>query len=187
MIYLDTFLYYTLFTSIVLIYGIGINQVSAIGIAKINTFTFFLKAIINILSTSILTWLVTAYILVPLKLVEIFPVIAYLIFVSLSSLLEAVNRITTEKSTAEFIVSFLIIILSIIESTSILNTIVICLSCFISLLIICPFIYTLKNRATANGQKINEMYYSILFVFLAVLILIISVFDISWLNPGVIK
>ncbi len=187
MLYLSTFFYYTLFASTVLIYGIGINSIADLGISKMNSLTFFLKAVISILSTSILTWLITNYILVPLKLVELFPLLAFLIFVSLSTLLEAINRVITGTSTSEFIVSFLIVLISILESTSLLSTIIICLSCFTSLIILVPFCYTFKNRITNNGHKLDEKYYSLFFVFLALLVLLILVWDISWLSKGVIK
>ena len=87
----------------------------------------------------------------------------------------------------EFIVSFLIILLSIFESTSILFSILICASSFISILFLIPFCISFKKRITANGKQLDEKYYSLFLIFLAILILLLTVFDINWLKPGVLK
>lgn len=187
MIYLQTFLYYTFFSSIVLIYGIGLNSIAEIGISKSNSLMFFIKAIMTILCTSMISWVIISKILVPLKLVELFPIIAFIIFTCVNSLFEGVIRIVTGKSSSEFIVSFLIVILSLSESTNILNVLIICFSAMVSLLILMPLCLTFKSRVIANGKHINEHYYSMFFILLAILIFIMSVSDISWLNPGVMK
>lgn len=187
MSFLNSFLYYTIFSSVVLIYGIGINRVAEFGISKSNGIIFIIKEIVGILLTSILSWLFISYLLIPLKIVEVFPIISFLIFITVNSLLETLVRLTSKQVTSEFIISFLIVLLSICESTSLVHTILICLSCMISILLIVPFCHTFKNNILSNGFSINEKYYSLFFIFLGILILMMSVWDIVWLNPGVIK
>ncbi|MDY5123901.1 MAG: hypothetical protein SPE59_08910 [Treponema sp.] len=187
MSFLNSFLYYTIFSSVVLIYGIGLNRIAEFGISKTNGLIVFLKEIIGILLTSILSWLIISEILIPLKILEVFPVISFLIFISVNSLLETLVLLTSKHVKSEFIVSFLIVLLSLSESTSLLNTILICASCFVSIALIVPFCITFKNNILSNGFSINEKYYSLFFVFLGILILMMSVWDIIWLNPGVIK
>lgn len=187
MLIIDTFLYYTLFASAVLIYGIGINSVAEIGIYKINNVTYFIKVVISIFSSAVLTWIVTSKILAPIKLVELYPLIAFLIFICINTFLEAIIRITTGISSSEFLVSYLILLISISESTSLLYTMLICASCFISFIIIVPFCFTFKNRIKNDGYSIDEKYYSLFFIFLGLLILIMSCWDILWLTQGVIK
>lgn len=187
MIYFDTFAFYTLFCSIVLIYGVGINKIADFHSDSKQNIVLVTKMVISILLTSILSWVVTTTLLMPLKLIELYPVTSLLIFICINVFLEAIVRITTGRNTTEFIVSYLIVIISLSESTSLINTIIICMSCFLSFILLWPFITTFKNKLKSNGQRINETYYSILFFFLAILILIVSVFDISWLNSGVIQ
>jgi len=79
----STFLYYVIFSSSVLFYGIGLNQTVEIGHAKVEKFTSLLKVFISIYASSILSYLVTSKILVKLELVEIFPIVCLLIFVLL--------------------------------------------------------------------------------------------------------
>ena len=187
MIYLNTFLYYTLFSSVVLIYGIGLNKTIEIGITKFTSLIYYLKSVFSIFTTSILSWLFTKYILVPINLIELFPLICLLIFICISTFLDTLVRITTGTTAPEFMISFFIILISIFESTSILYTMIICFSSFVAFLIMVPFGITFKKRVCSNGNFLDEKYYSIFFMFLAILILLISVFDINWLQSGVIK
>ncbi len=187
MIYLDTFLYYSVFASSVLIYGIGVNKIIEVEITKDINVLNYLKAIISILSTSMLVWLITNYILMPINLIEFFPLLALLLFVAINTFVEGLMRLTTGKSYSEFIISFLIVLLSIFESSSFLNTILICAGCFASILLLIPFNITFKKRLCSNGQLLDERYYGYILIFFAILILILSVWDIGWLNEGVIQ
>lgn len=186
MIYFDTFAFYTVFCSAVLVYGIGVNKVADFRHNTKANFTFFTKMILSIFVTAILTWEFIKFILVPLKLVELYPIISFLIFVCLNVLFEITVRIATRIKTSEFIVSYLIVLLSISESSSLVDVIVICVSCFLSFLILFPFVTAFQKKIAENGQKINLKYYSLFFLFIALLVLAISAFDVSWLNKGVI-
>lgn len=187
MIYFYTFLHYALFSSVVLIYGIGLNKIAEIGIVKFKETIFYVKCAISIVSASVISWLITYYLLVPLKITELYPLICFIVYATISTFLSGIIRLTTGKTTSEFAVSYLIILLSISESSTLLFTLFICLSSLLSMLLIIPFSLTFRRRICSNGRLLDEKYYSLYFIFLAVLILMLSVWDIVWLNPGVIQ
>ena len=187
MIYLSTFLYYALFSSLVLIYGIGLNKIAEIGIVKFKEPIYYFKCAISIISSSVISWLITKYLLVPLTITELFPLVCFIVYACISTFLCGIIRLTTGYSTSEFAVSYLLVLLSIQESSSLLFTLCISLSGLISMLIIIPFSLTFKRRVCSNGRLLDEKYYSLYFIFLAVLILLLSVWDIAWLNPGAIQ
>ena len=184
MIYLESFLYYIFLSSTLLFYGVGINRVAEIGFKNEVNITFYVKFILSIFITAVLAWLVTYCLLLPIGLIELFPITTFLIYVCINTFLEALVRITTGKSCSEFILSFAIILLSIFESSSILNTILICASCLGAILIMCPFIVAFKKRVYPNEKYVSEKYYADFFIFLAIMVIIFSVWDISWLNFG---
>lgn len=186
MSFVNTFLYYTLFASVVLVYGIGMNKVVETGISKFYSFIYYLKASISILASSVLSYLIIAYILLPINIVELYPLMCFLVFICINTFLEALVRLTTGITTTEFVVSFLIILLSCSESSNILNCIIICLSSYIALIITIPFSITFKRRLCSNGNFLDEKYFSLFFIFLAILILVITTGDIVWLSKGVI-
>ena len=187
MIYLYTFLYYTLFSSVVLIYGIGLNKIAEIGIVKFKETIFYVKCSVSILSSAVISWLITYYILVPLTITELYPLVCFIVYACISTFLGGIIRLTTGHTTSEFAVSYLLILLSIEESSSLLFTLFISLSGLLSMLIIIPFSLTFRRRVCSNGRLLDERYYSLYFIFLAVLILLLSVWDVIWLNPGAIQ
>lgn len=184
MIFLNTFLYYVCFASVVLIYGIGANKVFELNLSRLKNITYCIKIILSIMISAMISWFVTKGILVPLKMTELYPLVSFLIYICLNTFLEALIRLTTNKSATEFVFSYLVIILSIAESTSFVNTIIITFSCLCSFLLTIPFITAFKQR---NNDVPHEKYFCRLFLYIAILILIISVWDIMWINPEVIQ
>ena len=187
MIYINMILYYVIFSSVVLIYGIGLSRVVELPVSNFRSPLFHIKAMVSILSSSMLSYVVIKNIFLPLGLMELFPFIAFLIFVALNAFLEALIRITTGNSTVEFSVSFLIILLSLIESTSFLDCVIICLSSYLSLLTVTPLCVIFKKRFCSNGTKLSDSFLSVFLIFLGCVILLLSIWDIGWLNKGAIK
>ena len=187
MIYYNTFLYYAIFASVVLIYGIGFNKVAEIGTVSFKEPIFYIKCSISIVASVVISWLITHYLLVPLKITELFPLVCFFVYTCISSFLAAIINLTTGKSSVEFSISYLVIFLSIAESNSLLMSIVISISSLIGMLIIIPFSLTFRRRVCSNGNVLDETYYCLYFIFLAILILLLSSWDIGWLNPGVIQ
>ena len=147
MIFVKLFLYYAIYTSLVLFYGVGLIRVTQLPFHRSLEINYLIKIFFSILVTTILTWLVTMYMLLPIHMVELYPIIAFLIYICITTFFESLVRITTGKSTAEFGISFLVILISVNESTSILEAMVICFGCICSFLLMIPLVY-------AVGQKI---------------------------------
>lgn len=187
MIYFYTLLYYSLFSSVVLIYGVGLNKIAEIGIAKFKETIFYVKCAIAIISSAVISWLITCYLLVPLKITELYPLVCFIVYAAISTFLGGIIRLTTGRTTSEFAVSYLVILLAISESSSLLFTVFISFCSLISMLVIIPFSLTFRRRVCSNGRLLDEKYYSLYFMFLAVIILILSVWDIVWLNPEVLQ
>ena len=182
MTFISTFLFYTFFASVILFVGIGTNKVIDLKLEKLKSFTYCSKIILSILFSSLTGWFVTKGILVPLKIAELFPLVCFLIYVCIDSFFEALIRLTTGKSAAEFIFSYLVILLSISEGFSVLNVLIISVSCLCSFISILPFIMAFKKR---NSDTKTDIIFCRLFLYLALLILAISVWDIAWINPEV--
>lgn len=188
MIYLSTLLYYVFFASAILIYGIGLNKT-----VKFNFFTkekrqlnYFIKIIFTIFISSILSYIVIDNLLSPLKLTELYPLTSFFIFVFVSLILEAILRAATGRNTTEFIFTFLIVLLSVSESSSLLNTIIIDIGCLLSIAILIPIFFSFKKMNLSNEDD-DKIYLPRIFLFIAILVVLISVFDITWLNQEVIR
>ena len=119
---------------------------------------------------------------------ELYPLAALLVFMTISVFLETMIRITMRTVTSDFCFSFLIVLLALNESVNILDTILISLSSLLSFFCLLPLLYAVKKKISILG--ISERHAnkkSLLLIVLAVIIIIISAGNVSWLNPGVIK
>ena len=100
MIYIYTFLYYSLFSSVVLIYGIGLNKIAEIGIVKFKEPIFYVKCAISIVSSAVISWLITYYLLVPLTITELYPLVCFIVYACISAFLGGIVRLTTGHATS---------------------------------------------------------------------------------------
>ncbi|MFA6855591.1 MAG: hypothetical protein WCR31_00145 [Treponema sp.] len=184
----DTFFYFSLYCSAVLIYGIGLNRTAVLSRSLDKTLFFqLIKCTIVILCSTVLTFIIIKELLIPAKLVELYPLIALLIFISLSVFVEIIMRITTGFITSEFTVSYLIILLTLNESLGIIDSIVIAVSCMVSFIMILPVLFSLRKRievARPKNDKIKKK--SLIMLSMAVIIISLAVWNVSWFNQGVL-
>lgn len=186
MFILNTLLYYICFSSAILIYGLGINKSISLSEFLPQKFSAIFKIIFSIFLSSILSWTVMKYILLPLNIIELYPFTTFIIYIIVNTFLENIIRITTGNSTTEFVFSFLLVLLSVSESISLVNSIIICTSCIISFLFLIPLLYSFKIQSS-DYDKNKDLFLCKFIFFLAFLLLILSVWDIMWINPEVIK
>ena len=181
---LTTFLYYFFFSSVILFTGIGTNKIIDLKLEKLKSLTFCSKILISIILSTMMGWFITKGILVPLKITELFPLVCFLIYICIDAFLEAIIRLTTGKTAAEFIFSYLVIVISVSESISFANTIFIMLGCFAAFVGIIPFVIAFRKR---NSDTTSDVIFCRLFLYLALLIIALSSCDLSRLNPEVFQ
>lgn len=182
---INNILYYFLFTSAVLIYGIGINRATIICENPKNILIYFIKMIITVCSSSVLTYIFSSKVLIPINIAELFPLVAILIFAIISVFIESIIRLTAKTDASEFSVSFLFLLLSVNESNTILECFIISLICCIAFYAMIPFLYAVKKRIEISYPTLSLKNSSIIFISLTVLIIILLAYNASWLNPEV--
>ena len=183
MMYFHIFLYYTFICSSVLFYGIGINrsiQITTVSL-RIN-FKVVLKSLISILVTTLLSYLIIQYLLVPIRLAELFPLISLLIFLCINTFIEALVRITTKVSTSEFCISWLVIILSIYECSSLVEAILICTCCMLCFMIMLPLVFCFQKLIYLMPNEKRESKQILVILSISVILLLFSVCDITWFS-----
>ena len=183
-----TVLHYFLFSSAVLIYGIGLNNATIFCDSLSELKLYFVKSVFTVLISTVLSWIIIQQFLIPLRITELYPLAALLVFMTISVFLETIIRITTSTVTSDFCFSFLIVLLALNESVNILDTILISLSSLLSFFCLIPVLYAVNGKINILGiteRHANKK--SLLLIVLAVIIIIISAGNVSWLTPGVIK
>ncbi len=182
-----TAFYYIFFSSAVILYGVGINSATIVCDSIHRIFLPVLKNIANILCTSVLSWLIIKYFLVPLNLTELYPFVSLLVFFIVSVATESVTRILTKQVASDFSLSFLIILLALNESLNIVDVILIASCSFISFLILIPILYSIKKRIDIIGTfQVHGNKKSLVLVSIAIIVTVLAVGNVSWLNQRIL-
>jgi len=183
MIYFRLFLYYTFICSSVLFFGIGINRTIQISSKPLTiNMKIVLKSFISIFTSTTLSYLLTQYLLVPIGMEELFPLIALFIFLSINTFVESIVRITAKISTAEFSISWLVCILTINESSSLVEALIISTSCMLSFQILLPLVSCFQNFLYLKTYENKERKQILIFLSIVVVMMAMSVCDIVWFN-----
>lgn len=184
---INNIFYYILISSTVLLYGIGLNRITYVTRSMNGVFITAVKMYLVVPSTAIIGWLLTIHILLPAGIEPLYPFICVLLFLSISVFVETLIRITAGCSTAEFSVSLLFALIAINESTTLPEVLVISLSCVTSFYLLIPLIYALRKRMEICCITYDFKNDSLIYFGIAVFIMALSAWNISWLNPGVIS
>lgn len=184
---LNSLFYYILFCSSVLIYGIGFNRESVMCNSPRKILFSAIKTYACVIISFVLTFLINKSLLIPLNIVEIYPFFSLIIYIAITVFFEILIQITTKKTSSEFAVSFLTLLLSVNEAMSIPEGILICASCLTAFYILIPVLYALEKRMESSTT--NDIFKQKSLIFLSMVIIMIALysFKISWLNSGVIK
>ena len=137
---------YLFFTSAVFVYGLGMNRAFTISEHPRKLFNGTLKMLISISSSTAISFIVAKEVLLPVRLTEVYPLAAVLVFSTISIFIESVVRITTKKSSAEYTASILSVLLGVGEGTSVLEAVIISCLCVFSFLLAILILYMLRKK-----------------------------------------
>ena len=174
MILVLEFFYYVFFASVVFVYGIGMNRAFMISEHPRKLFNGALKMFISVSSSTAISYLVADRILLRVHMTELYPLVAVLIFSSISIFIESVVRITTKKSTSEYTVSILSVLLGISEGATILEAVLI--SCFS----ICAFLISIFVLYMIRKKFSNKV--GLVLISISVILLALHFVNVSWFS-----
>ena len=182
---ISTILYYLFFSSIVLVYGIGIERSIVLSKKQHDIMIKALKMIICVSSTSALSYMVVYWLLVPVDLTELYPFVVILFFLAISVFVEAIIRITAKISAVESGITLMFIFIGLTESNSFGECVFISVLCVVSFFMIIPFAIAITRRNELNGRKQEyEKNVFLLITFVIVMFMLLA-WNVTWINKGV--
>ena len=184
---ISTLCHYFIYSSIILVYGIGINKATVLSEKPENIFIEGIKMLLSVVSSASLAYLVDLYLLLPVGLNDIYPFAAVLIYSIISVIIESFVRITARRNAAGFGVSVLCILLSVSESTTLSECVLIACYCVLSFYILVPILYAIRKRIEISRPLEELENSSLLYISISIIMLILVAWNVSWLNPGVLK
>ncbi len=183
----DSIFYYFFYSSAVLLYGIGLKRTVIPAATTGHWMLSYFKVLISTSFSGFICWLITRYLLVPVRMTELMPFICVLIVLAFSVFFEALIRITAKTSTAEISVSLLSVILAVNESSSMLEATFFSACCISAFFLYTPVLSTIQKRISFSGHSRYFKSGSLLFITVAVILIVLFSWDVSWLHTGVVK
>ena len=185
---IETILFYTIFSSVILIYGIGLHTSTVVCGSVKKLYVPALKAFSIVIFSSAMTWLFIKFVLVPLAITGVYPLVASLFFFSISILIEKLFRSKTNDKDTDFNFLFLVTVLVLNESAFIVDVLLISFSSLLSFVILLPLLYSLKNKIDIVGNTtINGNRKALLLISVSIIMMVLLFANVSVLNPGVLK
>lgn len=174
-------LFFLIFSSAVYNYGIGL---------QFKKYTLkeylisFAQVFVELFFSLTLSWFLIQKALVPIGLPKLFPLIAFLSFYISHSLIHFFLDLIKIDASTELFVPVLILIISIFHSLSYTMALIISFSCLISYFFSIPLFYAIEIRI--NKAQVQPVFRTgaLILISLAVIMLSLYAFDLSWLFKG---
>lgn len=181
---INIFFYYVFYCSVVIFYGIGLNRSVLISARLrksifVRTFVLTLTALFCV----VVSFFLCNYVLSLFSLTTLYPIFSFLIFALSVFLSKMIFGKSSEISSRDFALTYLVVLLALSESIFVLDAVIIVLSsslAFIFLLIVLSSLYERMDilRRGTNSVTIK----SALTFALAVLAISLVAWNISWLR-----
>jgi len=175
-------IYYILSASAVLFYGIGINKSISHSESFSSSTLTCVKSLCSASSTVAVTYLLDNWLLVSVQLSELFPFLAAMIFILFTTLTEIFVGIGIRQSPIDFSIPLLSVFLGLGEGISLGSCVVIACTCIISFYCMVIIFHCVRERVCFYSSEGGLKSYCILLICLAVIMVAITGFNISWFN-----
>lgn len=146
-----TILHYMIFCSSVLISGVGLCRSAVHTQVSANK---LIKCSIVVFCSVSLSYVIAKYLLSPAALEPLMPLVALLVFITSSVFVEALVRITAGVSTAEFSVGYLTVLFTLFESRTIIDAMVISISCVLGYVLSLPLVSAMRQRCRTRERSL---------------------------------
>ena len=181
---LEIIFFYLFSGSIILNYGVGLKQVLTFKKNPKCFFKDFFKTLFIAVFTTCLTYVLNELIFVRLGIIELYPFFMTVFFVAFSFGLHTLVKTKGFDLTENYIVPFMIVLMSLTEGFSFVSTILICLSGVFSFYIFILLAFSLRNRFKIYGKDAGERPFFMLLISMAVIFFAVYGFNASWLTLG---
>lgn len=176
--------FYLFSGSLVLFYGLGLDQELTLKKNVLSWLKNILKTLLLTVSTTSLTYFFNKFVLLSLGVEEILPFIMALFFAGITFGLKLIFKSNYFSLSEEFIIPFLIILVSLSEGFSFLSTILVCVCCVLSFYLFMILVFSIRKRFSLYQKDSGLKPFYILLLSLAAVFVAIYGFNSSWLMLG---
>ena len=181
---LEIVFFYIFSGSIILNYGVGLKQVLTLTKNPKCFFKDFLKTLFIAFFTASLTYVLNELIFVRLGIIELYPFFMTVFFVAVSFGVHSLVKTKGFDLTENYIVPFMIVLMSLTEGFSFVSTVLICVSGVISFYIFILLAFALRNRLKIYRKDEGERPFFMFLISMAVIFIAVYGFNASWFTLG---
>lgn len=187
MLYLDSFVFYIFSSSIILVYGIGLERV-LLDSRSDNPFNTNMSMIFfQIISSVFVLWYPINYFLLYTGFQELSPLFIILGCGIIEELTHIIFSQKREANMGENLFYFGIVFLSLAEGVTLLFSLIIASSAIIGFIIITTLLFSIKNKVLDAPVPVDLRGLPLALISMGLLSLIIHAADASWWFSEVIK
>ncbi|MBQ6779652.1 MAG: hypothetical protein IJP62_00280 [Treponema sp.] len=176
----NALVYYVFSASVFLMYGISLNNLVSSNSNYGSLMLTGVKSLITSTMTIALSYVIANLLLAPAHLAELFPFVTVFVFIMFSAIIEVFIGIGLQNSITEFGMPLLCVLIAINESSSIGYAIVIAIACITAFYVLFGIVYALRNRFDMFSPAMGLRVYCLLFVSLAIILIALRAFNVSW-------
>lgn len=179
---LATMMYYLISASAVLFYGIGLNKSISYSDSFSSSALTCFKSLFAASSTTAVSYMLVNWLLIPAQLAELFPFLATLVFILFSTLTEIFIGVGVRQSPVDFSIPLLSVFLALSEGCSLGLAVMISCMSIISFYCMILVFHCVRQRIGFYTTQGGLKTYCVLLLCLAVVMIAIDGFNVSWFN-----
>lgn len=179
---LRTIFYYVMYSSVFLLYGVGLSRLVLIRESFSTLLLTCIKTLLTTSASAALAYLIIRKLLVPMGLSELYPFAVVLIYLLISIFIEVFFSIGIGESMTELAIPLLILMLVLNESISLVQTVLAASICNTAFYVLVAIISTLRMRFDSFAPKRGLSVYTFLLISLAAVIIALCAWNVSWLT-----
>lgn len=183
---LSTFIFYIFSASAILFYGIGIKDLLLVIDNPKKVSFFVLKTLLTSIFTVLVTWFISTHVLVPVSLADIYPFFLIFICLTFSILFTFLFKLLLKIEIKEFTISFFISFIAINEGVNLVFALLITISSVLSFYLLIPLFYSIKKRINNSMANVNFKSGVLILLSIAIILLLVFTYNISWFNFEVV-
>lgn len=182
---LDTVFLYLIFSSAVLVYGIGLKQILDYSTNPKRFLFQMLRILVTIILSVFVSRGITVLFLVPARLQELFPFVCIIFTCLFAIVTEKLVELLFHIEVKEIAITICSVLIAVNEGLTMIHSIIIGIASCLSFFLILPVLYAIRCRMKYSQQQIDFKKGALIFLSISLIMLILFAPNVSWLNLGV--
>lgn len=175
----DTLFLYLIYSSAVLVYGIGLKRIIVFSLKPKKVLFQMLRMIITVIFSVFVCRGISMLFLVPARLQELFPFVCVIFTYLFSLVTEKLFEYLLHIEVKEFSITICSVIIAVNEGLTMFHSLFIGIICVLSFFLLLPILYAIRLRLHYSQQQIDFKKGALIFLSLALIMLVLFSLNVT--------